>query len=460
MILEKDIRFDSYVSNNKQSAKEIHNYFLKEFDKASPIYSDAIPLFYPFVYSKPQIEYISNINRNLMDCIFSIPVSSKDNFNRMLKILGYDDDMAELLFSYNLQKDLELSKLFARSDFIIDNGNIRFLETNVSAPLGGMGIADRYYEIFERIKTKVSLKDINGFEPYINWGEGIKNAINKYIGKKAEEVKIILACWEEELAPDKSDASEGVYFLRKLGFNIEIASFMQLEMRVDGIYFNNERVDVIYGATLFNEIQESKIKKEIFKNIKRFHDRGGVLYLIPMLSNLFGNKGVYALLSDERYNMIFDNEKLKIFQNNIPWTRFLKEDRVLYKGKIFDLMDLLENRKDLFVLKPQVSFSGKGIYMGKDLSQEKWVTILQECIQKKYVVQEFVVPDIEELTVVNGDTVKCQYYKNCYGVLWFNNCFSGLFIRNMLEDGTDIINISRGSTYSVGFYKENIITEC
>ncbi len=451
-MLKRQQIYEDCINDASNNVKRVYNKFAGRFCEAGPIYKDAIPLFYPFIYSEEQIGYIAALTENLMSCIYSLLSLSKENFTELITLLGYFDDEIQLLGGSDFEKDLELSKLFARSDFIIRHNKPYFLETNVSAPLGGIGIADRYYEIFDEIRGEVGLDGTISFNPYINWGEGIKYAINKYTDKNIDETKIILASWDEEIEPDKSDAAEGVYFLKKLGLNVELASFKQLEMREQKIYYMGEVVDVIYGATIFNELQQFPDKKEIFTKIKQYHDQGNVLYLVPMLSNLFGNKGIYALLSDENYNKNIEPEKLDAIINHIPWTRFLKDSNVYYEGKRVDLLQLLKDKKDLFVLKPQLSYSGKGIYIGKNLCMEKWIEVVNQCLFKRYIVQEFIEPDIEELLIKTDRLDGKKPYKNCYGALWFNHHFSGLFIRNMPVSDNDIINISHGSTYSVGFY--------
>lgn len=416
--------------------------FQQSFSEAGPIYLDAVPLPNISYYIAEDMDYLVSVTRGLMDCIYALSPMIISEYEELTTLLGYDSQAKDMMRSKDIVRDLKLAKLFARTDYIYEDHHFMFLETNVSAPLGGMGIADRYYTIMEEMSQQTSMKNLQGYKPYINWAKGIEDAHRTYTNKKSPY--IVVACWDEEVSPESSDASEGVFFLREYGLHVDIAPFTQLAFKSDGIYYNGQVVDVIYGTTLLGELLASPRKRDLYMKIKDYHEAGQVLYLVPMLSNIMGNKGVYALLSDENYAHLFPSVALSQIQPHLPWTRFLKDS---------SLVELVTENKDEFVLKPTNSFSGQGIYIGKNMDQETWKKRITQCLNDHYIVQKYIQTDRQPVQIFDGSKMETTYFRHCYGALWFNDCFSGLFIRSMPSTGEDIINISKGSLFTVGFMK-------
>lgn len=172
-----------------------------------------------------------------------------------------------------------------------------------------------------------------------------------------------------------------------------------------------------------------------------------------MISSAFGNKGIYALLSEYLNCKSLDKKEVDLIQDNVPWTRFIEDRTTKFQGNKINLVDYIKNNKDMFVIKPCLSYSGIGVLIGKETDYKSWCSMIDTILKSgdRYVVQKFVEPDREDIIIIKkSNPIKASYH-NCYGGLFFNGKFSGLFIRNMPIDKTNVINISRGSTFSVGY---------
>lgn len=83
-------------------------------------------------------------------------------------------------------------------------------------------------------------------------------------------------------------------------------------------------------------------------------------------------KGLFDILSDERNACLFDGEQNRILRAHIPWTRLLVEGRTVYDGREVDLIELVRERREHFVLKPNIGCCGYNVLIGCECSQKDW----------------------------------------------------------------------------------------
>ncbi len=106
------------------------------------------------------------------------------------------------------------------------------------------------------------------------------------------------------------------------------------------------------------------------------------------------SKLLFVVLSDPAYADLFPASLKADLDRYVPWTRALAEGTVEYEGARADLVRLLLDRQDEFIIKPMRSYEGRGLLAGPYCTREAWETGVRKGLQTGgYVVQAFLRPD-------------------------------------------------------------------
>jgi len=173
-----------------------------------------------------------------------------------------------------------------------------------------------------------------------------------------------------------------------------------VEYRDGGLYAGDRRIDMIYKRVLISElIQRMGIDNPIVRAVR---DRV-VLMTNSFSCKLMAKKASFAFLSDERNATLFTAEQRVAIEQHIPWTRIVTERFTEYQGRQVDMLALLTDYQDRFVLKPNDEYGGKGVSLGWETSGADWQTAIREALSEPFVVQERV-PSITRPfpSVING----------------------------------------------------------
>jgi uncharacterized circularly permuted ATP-grasp superfamily protein len=154
-------------------------------------------------------------------------------------------------------------------------------------------------------------------------------------------------------------------------------------MVVDG-----EPVHLIYRRVITRElIQKLDEVQEFVQGMKN----GLACMCNPFRSFIVGNKKVLALLTDHRFQDIYDREELEVIRRAIPWTKIMSDSKVPYNGFTVNLHNFVSDNKDKLVLKPASSYGGKDVFLGRETDQQTWDRVIDDNIESEdWVVQEYV----------------------------------------------------------------------
>jgi uncharacterized circularly permuted ATP-grasp superfamily protein len=144
-------------------------------------------------------------------------------------------------------------------------------------------------------------------------------------------------------------------------------------------------IDLIYKRVVTNEFIEKLNEVQAMYNAVKNRD---VCLINPFRAKLVHKKSLFALLTHERNQHLFNSEEQEVIRRHIPWTRRIEESKTIYRGQHIDLCDYIAQHKDDFVIKPNDEYGGKGIHLGWETSQEQWETLIKSVLDDFYVVQE------------------------------------------------------------------------
>lgn len=147
----------------------------------------------------------------------------------------------------------------------------------------------------------------------------------------------------------------------------------------------NFEIDLIYKRVVINEFIEKLDEVQAMYNAVKNRD---VCMINPFRAKLVHKKSLFAMLTHENNQHLFNAEQQGVIRRHIPWTRRLAKGTTLYRGQRIDLCDYVAQHKDDFVIKPNDEYGGKGVCLGWETPATQWEALIQAALDNFYVVQE------------------------------------------------------------------------
>ncbi|MES2096976.1 MAG: hypothetical protein V4459_09475 [Pseudomonadota bacterium] len=327
-----------------------------------------------------------------------------------IRALGYPEAEVPWLAGMTDRRSIDIATSCARADFVIGARGPRLVEINVGPTIGGIGILDRYAEVFDAFcdTRAVSLP-----RPCLAWSRMLRT-----FARARRPLRVALVVADDET--DIPHPYEAARFLRQAGIAADVVG-------VDAVRFDGASaatptgpVDIVYGCFTFDQLREPLYR--------RFADRaaacraaGGPTYFSPPAFTLFGNKAMLMQL------------------RNAP---MLAATRALNAAtRAF----ALGNRAGQ-VLKPAIGYGGDGVVIGPDCSPALWRAAVERALDSRqpHVLQDYVEPVAIRIPSPEGEA---DYHVGI-GCLAFGGRFGGFFLRQTPAAMHGIANCKQGATFA------------
>lgn len=289
----------------------------------------------------------------------------------------------EQLFNIDVSAAAPWTSSRLDSFFRADELKLQFVEYNAETP-AGMGYGEVLVDLFNSLEPMrrfskqyhvhpmPMLKDLLGalLEGYRAWGG-------------AEPPTIAIMDWGD--VPTLNE-----HHLTRTAFAAEgVESFLvdphHVEYRKGGLYAGAKKIDMIYKRVLISElIERMGINNPIVRAVR---DRA-VMMTNTFSCKLMAKKASFAFLSDERNADLFTPEQRLAIEQHIPWTRLVSDRATEYQGRQVELLTLLSDYRERFVLKPNDEYGGKGVSLGWETTPEAWADAIRHALTEPFVAQE------------------------------------------------------------------------
>lgn len=327
-----------------------------------------------------------------------------------------------------------------------DTGEMKFIEFNCGDP-SGMGWNDAMLDIFLSLPALKELSKRFQFYPdYLL--ETHRATMLRYYGEfcerkgiKAKEKPVFgIICWNQSTI--LADFELIVERLQRAGYEAYFGDPSELKYDGKDVTLNGIKLDIIYRDAITDFL-----KDEFWPNcqqiIKAYRD-GAICFINPIRAATGDFKTLPAIMTMEKYRKLFTEDEWETYQKHVPWTRLVKSGKTDFHGKVVDLLTLLKNNKDEFVLKPNEGYGGFGIMLGLDATQADWEDKLNKAFAPgaDYAVQEFVRIPQDKFPTIVGDELKAFELRNVNINFWSHGGeFAGAFLRASFGN---IINVHQG----------------
>ena len=350
--------------------------------------------------------------------------------------------------------DAYLDNFLTRGDFIITPQQMKCLEYNVSANLGGWELPLWEQQILqvpytsEFIKT-AALKITNKNVISLMFQHIIDITIESFPAE--EEINVALAIANEKALTGLEKilpSINRVYMetLRQKGRDkgtILLCRYDQLTMKNDNIYLNDRRVHTILDYYLGQVPLRLMV---LFKMRK-------VLIYDGPAATVLSHKLNVALLSQHEDSGLFTPEERETIKKYVPWTRKVEPGPNMYQGEKIIMEDFIITRRENLVLKPGLDYGGEGVLVGCNTPENHWRQAVEKAFhQKNWAIQEYIPTPRLFFQWGEKGAALCDI---TWGMLVFGNRYAGLFMRTLppkLSHG--VVNVRQGAEVPIIFEVE------
>jgi hypothetical protein len=219
-------------------------------------------------------------------------------------------------------------------------------------------------------------------EPHKRLLQSLRQAYREWGGDK-ELPQIAIVDWKgvstesEFRILQKYFASEGCPTI--------IADPNELQYRDGNLSVGDFTIDIVYKRVVIHEFLERCSQDH---PLARAYGDGRVCMANSFRTKLGHKKASFAILSDQRYAGLFTDEEIEVFRRHIPWTRRVREGETSFAGQEQNLIALIRDQREQFVLKPNDDYGGHGVFLGWETSPKEWDEAILLALTRPYVVQE------------------------------------------------------------------------
>jgi hypothetical protein len=329
----------------------------------------------------------------------------------------------------------------ARLDSFLTKDAYSFVELNGESP-AGVAYADAAYDIF--LSLPVMKRFMESFNARPLYGRRLMldvllRAHEEYLGRKAERTPHI-AIIDLKGLPTQKEFELFKEFFEGEGYPSMICSPDELEWTGRKLRAGAFEIDIVYKRLLVNEYIP------IIKDYPALLDayRAGAICMVNSFrSKLIHKKALFAVLTNERYARLFNQDERRAIGAHVPWTRRVRSERTEHAGEEIDLLDFITRSRDRLVLKPNDDYGGHGIHIGWNTDEISWNEALHNALANgDYLVQERVPTARETFPALKPDgTVEFAEQLVDLDPLLFDGKVGSAFTR---LSHTELANVSSG----------------
>jgi uncharacterized circularly permuted ATP-grasp superfamily protein len=211
------------------------------------------------------------------------------------------------------------------------------------------------------------------------------------------------------------------------------------DLRYDGSHLlaGDFRIDILYKRVIIHEFLEQCGDTH---PLARAYAEGRVCIANSFRTKIAHKKAGFTILSDPRYAHLFTPEEIAVFQRHIPWTRRVERGQTTFSGAEHDLVGLIQQQRQRFVLKPNDDYGGHGVFIGWETSPHEWQAALTVALDRDYVVQERAALTRVPIPTF-GDRVRIEEMFVDFNPFLFHNEVEGALIR---LSSSSLLNVTSG----------------
>lgn len=373
-------------------------------------------LYHPMFWTEDDIGSFKKIAKNIMSITNKITERflKDEDFRKKFRYPDFLNDLIVVDNGYDINAPIGRFDIFYE-----DYENFKFCEINTdgSSAMNEDNIIARIVKETKAYQDFSNDYEMQYFELLDSWVKESIKIYDKY-DKRVENPNVAIVDFVESGTSNEFEDFKKSYI--ENGYNCIITDPRELEYRDGALYKDDYRIDLIYRRIVTFELVE-KID-EIDDFIQAYKDRA-VCVIGSIRSQIMHNKIIFSILLEDDTLEGLSQEEREFIKKHIPYTKNFTGDRKIY--------DQVLNNKDNFIMKPMDLNASQGVFVGRDMSDEKWEKKLNEVWDKDYICQEFVLPFKRDYLVYKeeNNSFTSKSLGSIVGLFLYNEKFEGVYTR-------------------------------
>jgi hypothetical protein len=298
---------------------------------------------------------------------------------RLCAFLGTPEAEAAWLHLDPGPPDVVLSRLDA---FLTPDGP-RFVEVNSDAP-AGFGYGDRMARLVAQLPVFRAFARATAVSYLASDGGLVRAVAARWRGAGGTgRPRIAIVDWADVKTRADQEILREAFAVR--GFDCFLADPRELEVRSGRLHAPSGPVDLVYRRAVLSELV-AKID-EVAAFLGAYRHR-----LCPFVNSLrcrlSEDKAFFAILTDEAFAHLTNEEERALLGRTLPWTRRVEERRTRHGGTEVDLVPFVLENREALVLKPAHDYGGRSVLLGLETAAADWERAVRSALGSPWVVQQ------------------------------------------------------------------------
>lgn len=375
-------------------------------------------LYLPTIYTGSDVNNFEKLAKD----IFNIVNRSIDiyiSYPEVRPVWNFDPRLEELiLIPHRFKANVPMGRFDV---FYYEDGSYKFCELNTdgtSAMNEETPLTDILIDTLVMNEIKKT-HEIERYELYQSWVDEVRSIYKEYVdlgGVESQNPHVVIMDFMSKGSPLEFEEFKRAF--EESGFNCNIISPDELKEENGDLYFENQRVDIIYRRLVTRDMMDHYEELQpLIRGIKA----NKTCIIGSIKSQIVHTKKYFEALHHPIVRKYFSEEELEYIDAHIPYTSALILD-----GQLETYID----NKDEYIIKPVDYYASKGVYAGKEFDSDTWRKMLLELSGTGYIIQEFCPKSVNKNLYFNEDgTFDVVEVNNITGLFLYNEKLKGLFTR-------------------------------
>jgi uncharacterized circularly permuted ATP-grasp superfamily protein len=200
-------------------------------------------------------------------------------------------------------------------------------------------------------------------------------------------------------------------------------------------------IDLVYRRVLINDIVA---KHDECRALIAAYERRAVCVANTLRCKIAHKKAFFAVLTDERFHALFNEDERAVIRTHVPWTRVVRDGRVTRDEESLDLLEYLRANRERFVIKPNDEYGGTGVALGWENSASEWEDVIARAVSGDYgrwIAQERIATRREPFAVCEEHQIQDRDMLVDFAPYLFRGRLSGFLTR---LSATGLANVTSG----------------
>lgn len=281
-----------------------------------------------------------------------------------------------------------------RLDSFVSGEQVHFVEYNGETPSSILDQAGLNQILFEvrALQNLAERHRLHQFHPEAGLLQSLLDTWREWGGKGVPKIAIL--DWED-LPTSHEFLLLRNYFV-SCGIPTIICTPDELEYRDGKLRRGDFEIGVVYKRVV---IHEFLAKYDLSQPLVRAYANHDVCLINSFRCKLLHKKAAFEFLTTEANQHWFTAAQQQVLHRCVPWTRRLQERKTRHEGREVDLLKYIRKNRELFLLKPNDDYGGRGIFFGNLSTEDEWDEAIANALRGDYIVQELVPLYKEEFPV-------------------------------------------------------------